>query len=149
MTGSQTAILTAAGLLVASTLIKAQAAGNLNFYPQGVSDVGLQSGTPVVVVRIRVQNVGGTNLILRSIAGNVYCNSVLIGNAEQFNAIQFAPNSVSYLTINLRLSWIGIVQDILNAWNNQSLAQTVEWDMRFAVDGLPVQAQKLTFKIGT
>jgi LEA14-like dessication related protein len=140
-------LLGGAGILV-SVLAKAQSAGNLNFYPQSISDIEVSGGAPVITASVRVQNVSNQRLVLRSMAGNVFANNFLIGNGEFFGSFTVQPNSVAILPIQFRLSWLGIVQDIINAFNGNGWKQVIEWTPQVNIEGLPVQSVPLKFTVG-
>lgn len=149
MTTTQKVLLFGGGAaLLFGLFSRAQAAGNLIFYPDRVSNIDISGGKPVLTAKVLVQNVGNTPLTLYSIAGNLFSNGYMIGNGKNFNGLTVPANSQVLLPIAFELSWFNIVQDLLNAFNGNGFKQAIEWDATINIAGLPVQQQKIKFTVG-
>lgn len=147
MTPGQITLLTGGAILAYLLFSKVHAGGNLNFYPDKVTDISVSSGNPIMTVLLRVQNTSGQNFTVNSIAGNVYANQYLIGNAENFQPVQIHPNSQALLPVRLRLNWFGIVNDIINAFEGGPFKQVVEFEATANVDNLQIPVN-VVFNIG-
>ena len=140
-------LLTAGALFAYNAFAKGKALTTLNFYAKGVRAIRFDGVTPVMTIALGVQNTTGQNLILRSFAGNLFSNGYLIGNVSSYVQTAIRPNSESILLINARLSAIGIISNIVSAFNGNGAAQEVELDAKANVDNfqLPI---KIKYKIG-
>lgn len=138
---SNTIVLAAGGILAYALYSKGRALTTLNFYPASVRDISFDGVTPVMKIGIAIQNTSGQNMVLRSFAGNVYANGYLIGNVSNFIPVAIRPNGQTLLTVNTRLSILGIVQDIIAAFRGEGIRQTFELDARANVDNyqLPIK----------
>jgi hypothetical protein len=144
---SQTLALVAAGAVAFSLLNKANAAGTLNFYPLSVTGIQMDGSTPVMTLGIRVQNTSGSQYVMRSIAGNAYSNNYLVGNFSSFAQQSIPANYQATIYITIRLSLIGIVQDILNAFQYHNFTQTVTLQGYANVDNYQVPIN-LSYQVG-
>lgn len=149
MTTTTKFLLLVGSVTLYALFTKARTAANLIFYPGIPSDLDISGGNPILKLPIQVQNVGGTPLTLRSVAGNVYANNVLIGNASNIAPMVVPGYSKTILNVSLQLSWFGIVQDIIKAFQGNGGSQEIKWDCYFSIEGLPeMQHQPITIKIG-
>lgn len=126
---------------------KAQAVGTINFVPDKVHDLKWDGLTPVLVVGFGVQNTSNQFFTVKSLAANLYCNNYYCGNISYFTPTEIKPNSQGILTVNARLSLIGVVNDIIEAWNNGDFSQEIEISGYANVDNLQVPL-KFKYKIG-
>ena len=147
MKGSNILLAGGAGLLLYSLFAKGTALARLTFYPKGVTGLRFDGITPVLSLALIVQNTSNQNIVLRSFAGDVWANDYYIGNVSTFNAVSIAPNSEVLLTLNLRLSLIGVATDIVNAFLKRSASQELVLDATANADKyqLPV---KIKYKVG-
>lgn len=118
-----------------SLLRKRIAAGTLNFYPVSVTDIHFEGITPIMTVGLRVQNTSNQEFILKSIAGNVYANNYEVGNISAFQPLPIPANSQTTILLSLRLSILGIVNDIIRAWETGNIHEDLEFDAYANVDG--------------
>jgi hypothetical protein len=147
MLNTSTALTVAAGVVLYSTLSKASALKTLNFYPAAVKDIRFDGATPVMTIGLAVQNTSNQKLVLHSFAGNLTANSYLIGNASLFTPTQILPNKQTVIWMNVRLSLIGIVQDILQAFNGNGSAQNIVLSATANIDRWQVPLN-LKYKVG-
>lgn len=112
------ALLTGAALLAWRWLSKSSSAKSLIFLPGSVNGIYFDGITPYVRVGIIVQNTSNQSYTINSIAGNVtsYQNgkSYNIGNVSTFTQQQILANKQQTILIDVRLSLIGVVSDLLN-----------------------------------
>ena len=145
---TSTTIALGTGLfLIYSLFRKSNALGNLVFYPHSLKGIQFDGITPVMTLGLAVQNTSNQSFTLRSIAGELYANSYLIGNIGSFTPQTIYPNSQSVIFINARLSLLGIVSDIINAINANTFNQTLELQSNANIDNLQVPVD-LKFKFG-
>jgi len=139
--------LSAAGIILYSLFRKSAAAGTLNFYPASVKKIKFEGATPIMVFGLAIQNTSNQSFTLKSIAGNLYANNYLIGNIGAFNPQVIAANSQTVIDVNVRMSLIGIVTDIINGIKNNTFSQNLELESYANVDNLQVPVN-ITYKIG-
>jgi hypothetical protein len=134
--------------------MKAQAAGNLTFYPGDISNVYFEGSSPVFEVGILVQNTSANSLTLQSFAANVLSKQIdkmiIVGNLSGFNPVTIPGNSEGAILVRLRLSTIGLVNDIVRAYQTGSFKQDLIISGGVNVAGIPsVRVPiNLTYKIG-
>lgn len=134
-------------MLAYNLFTKSRALGTMNFYPDKVRQMEFDGATPVIQLGILAQNTSNQNLVVRSFAGNLYSNDFLIGNVSSFVPFQVAPNSQTLLILNVRLSLIGIVNDIIRAWTEKNFTQNIQVRAYANIDNYQVPVN-LSFKIG-
>lgn len=148
MNGTAKTLLLIGGALIAyNAFAKATAGGNLLFYPDKVHSLSLSGSGPVMVVHIRVQNTSNQNFTINGFAGNVFANETLIGNAENFNQAVIAPRSQAIYPITIRMSWLGMVSNVIDAFNGGPVKIKIEVDAKANVDRYQVPV-KLFYNIG-
>lgn len=127
MTATSIAFI-AAGAYVAykSVIQPASAAGTLNFYPANAKSLRFDGLTPVITIGIAIQNPSNQTYTIKSLVGNIYANGYLIGNVSSFFQMAIKPTGETVYPITVRLSLIGIVQDIIAAFNGGGIQQEVE-----------------------
>jgi hypothetical protein len=140
-------LLLPAAVLVYNFINKSHALGTVNFYPEGVKSLDFDNATPVMAVGLRVQNTTGQKFIIRSIAGNVYSNEYLVGNASNFVPFTVAANSQAILSINIRFALLGIVNDIIRAFQTKNFTQEIEFDGYANIDNFQIPI-KIKYKVG-
>lgn len=149
MTKSQALLLFAGGVVLYNMFSKGHAAGNLNFYPDKVTDFNISGGSPMLKAFVRTQNTSNQSLVLRSMAGNVFVNGSLLGNVENFIPIAIPANGYALIPVVMRLSWISAINTLYDFFlGNRVGSQDIELDAYVNIDGLPQQTVKLVFKIG-
>lgn len=139
--------LAAGGLLVYSLLRKGTGISTLNFFPEKVRSIDFDGLTPVMTIGLGVQNTSNQGFALKSLAGNLYANNYYIGNVSSFSLKTIPPNSQTIIYITARLQLIGIVNDIMNAFENQNFSQDIQIKAMANIDTLQVPIN-LNYKIG-
>lgn len=136
-----------AGLLLYKGAAVVYNATRLNFFIAKLVP-RFQGLTPVLDIYIGVQNPTGGTFEINSITGNVYVDENFLGNLSSFTLIQIKPNAQTVFVATLRLSLIGVVQEVWNAI--QTGLSTVSFTLKFNgtvnVNGVPVPAI-LSYKI--
>lgn len=134
-------LLIGGALYIYSLIKKTTAARTLVFLPGPVKGLYFDSFTPYITVGIIVQNTSNQNYTIQSLAGNVYAmangEKWNIGNLSTFAPQQIFGNSQQTIFIDLRLSLIGIVGDILNLIDN-GIEQEITFEGYANVDGIQV-----------
>jgi len=143
----QTVGLAVLGILGYSLYRKSSAIGTLNFFPDKVRGFEFQGITPVFTVGLGVQNTSNQSFTINSIAGNAFSNGYYVGNISTFTAQTIKPNSQGILALELRLALIGIVNDLINAFQNGNFQQDLELKLMANVDKLQIPIN-LKYKIG-
>lgn len=142
-----TAFLAAGGALLALTAFnKKISADALNFYPDRVG-AELEGVTPIINLRLGIQNPAPQGFTLKSFVGNLYANGYTIGNVSSFEQVLIAPHNVSYINLKIRVSLVGMAADLYNSIVNKTGAtQEVKLVGNTDVDGilLPVS---ISYKI--
>lgn len=147
MTNTQAVGLTAAGILLYTVFTKKAAAGTLNFYPASVKNIHFDGATPIMTVGLAAQNTSNQKFVIRSIAGDLYANSYLIGNVANFTTQTVFPNSQSIINLDIRLSLISLVNDIIRAFQMGNFSQVLKFEGYVNVDNYQVPLN-IDYKIG-
>jgi hypothetical protein len=134
-------------VLLYSLLRKGEAAGNLNFFPDKVRDFKFDSLTPVFVLGIGVQNTSNQSFTIRALAGNCYSDGYYIGNLSNFIPQTIPPRSQVVINVNLRLALIGVVNQLIDAFQNRNFRREITLDGHANVD-YQVVPIKQTLAIG-
>lgn len=141
-----------AGLLVGGALLaynafaKGTALKTLNFYPKSVNDIQFDGPTPVIKFGLAIQNTSGQKMVLRSLAGNLYANGNLIGNISSYQILNINANSETVLRLNVRLSLLGIVEDIIQAIRGGGAQVALKFEAMANVDHYQVPID-ISYKI--
>ena len=139
MRNSTLLALGAVGALIVYHLWReSSAAGNLVFTPGNVTNMAFSGSTPVVAFTINVQNTSTTDLLLNSIAGNLYSNNTLVGNVSNFSPVTIAANSQTVLPVNASFQILGIANDLISAFQSGSTQQNLELEGFANVGGAQV-----------
>ena len=131
-------LLTGGAIIAFNAMQKAQASGTLNFYPASVKNIRFDGITPVVTLGLAIQNPSNQRFTIKSFAGNLYANDILIGNVSSYVNTIVAPNSQTVYDLNIRLSILGIVNDIIEAFQGNGLRQELELQAWINVDSFVV-----------
>lgn len=134
----QTSLLVGGALVAVNAFQKASAAGTLNFYPDSIKNIAFDGITPVATLGIMVQNPTGQRYQVKSLVANLTANGFNIGNVSSFTPTYIAPNSQSVYLVNVRLSLLGIVTDIINAFNGGGVRHVITFKGFANVDNFVV-----------
>ncbi len=122
-------------------LARGASASTLNFVPGRIKGLYFDGITPYLTVGIIVQNTSNYSFVLNSIAGSVLSNQngqlYTLGNVSYFSPQKIYANSQVEIFVNLRLSLIGVVSDIINSISN-GFSQVIEMKATANVDALQV-----------
>lgn len=130
----KTGLFVGGALLAYNAFTKANALQTLNFYPKGVSGISFEGVTPIIKLNLAIQNTSNQQMVIRSLAGNLFANGFLIGNVSSYNVLAIRPNAESIFSITVRLSLLGVVQDIIDAIKGNGFSQEIEFQARANVD---------------
>lgn len=126
---------------------KAKTIGTLIFYPGQIAGIKWKDGAPFVTVRVAVQNTTSNSLTLNSIAGNIFFQDTLVGNASFFFPQVIPPNSGGYITLDIRMSIIGLVNELVTQITHNNFGGLLTMDGFTNIDGVQFPLD-LTFKLG-
>lgn len=147
MTKTQTVILASGGIILYTMLSKKAALETLNFYPAAVRNIHFDGATPVMTVGLAAQNTSNQKFVISAIAGNLYANNILVGNLANFTRQEVLPRSQNILLLDIRMSLIGIVNDIIRIFQQGNFTQELKFEGYVNVDNYQVPL-KITYKIG-
>lgn len=122
---------------------KSKAAGNLVFSPGNVTNMAFEGATPVISFQIIAQNTSGTDLLLNSLAGNILSNGSLIGNVSNFFPTPIPANSSTPINLTASLQILGIVNDLIKAFQYNNIQQNLQLTGYANVNGIqaPINLQ--------
>lgn len=143
----KTAAIIGGGIIAYNVLIKGKALGKINFVSGGVHSFAMQGITPILTVGVIAQNTSSQKFIVRSIAGNVTADGYLIGYVSYFGQTEILPNSQAQILVPIVLSPLGIVQDIINAFQMNDSTQQIEFKGYANVDNFQVPIDN-KYKVG-
>lgn len=146
MTTAQIALLTGAGFLAYKAFSKTQSAGTLNFYPASIKNIQMDGVTPVLTLGLAIQNPSSQTYIIKAVVGSLYANNILIGNVSSYVPKQVIATGQTIYPLNIRLSLLGIVQDILQAFQGGGVQQRLELNAYANVDDFNIPI-KLNYTI--
>lgn len=126
---------------------KGRAAGRLTFYPGNVTGMAFDGPNPIATVELVVQNTSNTSLHINSLAGNVFSNNYLVGNISNFQGVVIPGNSQRSIPVNIRFMLLGIVNDIIEAFQTGNFRHDLVIEGTVNAEGLAVPLQ-LNYKIG-
>ena len=92
---------------------------SLRFYPQKVYDIKWDVVNPVMKIGLGVQNISNESMELKSLIGNVFCNEIEIGRVNLISPTKINASSETILILSVRLSLLGIVQDLIKAFKGE------------------------------
>lgn len=124
-----------------------RAAGHLVFFPDNVIGFQFDNATPVFTANILIQNTSNTSFTVYSFAGNVLTDSTLVGNVSSFQPITIPANAQVDYPIMLRMSLLGVVDDIISAFKDGNISKTLVIDGNVNANGYQVPVS-LTYKLG-
>lgn len=103
--------------------------------------------SPVITFSVIVQNTSALGVRVDSFAGNLISNGTYIGNVYNFTPITIPPNSQSIVLIDARLQPLGIVNDLIQAFQYRNFKQDVKIE-GFVNAGILQIPLKLNFSVG-
>lgn len=148
MTDSTKLLLGLGGAVGLYLLLKARTIGNLVFSGGQIQSIRFDGVTPIIEVAIVVQNTSAMGVTVQSMAGNVFTsdggNSTLIGNVSFFQPVNIAGNSPSVIVFNVRARVLGIMNDVITAFQTKNFTKQLDFQCMANVGGLQVP---VNFKI--
>jgi LEA14-like dessication related protein len=140
-------LLVGGGILLYNFITKARGLGTAVFFPDKVESLQWEGATPVFTVSVLVQNTTSLQFVVKSIAGTVYSNGVLVGNVSMFTPVVVPANSQKKISLTVKFALIGIVQNIIDAFQTGNFSQDIVVEGYANVDNYQVPI-KLPYKIG-
>jgi len=140
-------LFAAGGVLLYNALSKGRAATLLNFYPKSVDGIAFRGLSPEITFTLICQNTSNQVINFNSLAGNLYSNGYYIGNLSHFTSHRITGNSEVSIKLTARLAMIGIVQDLVKAFQGGGFTQMVEFKGQANIDKYQVPVT-FKYKIG-
>lgn len=125
---------------------KQKAVGLLNFNISGF-DARFDGFTPVITVKVLVQNPTNESFNVRAITGYLSANNNDIGNVSNFTAVTVPPAAQVIYPLDIRVSLFGVIADLWNAIKGSGFSQSIKFDGIANVDGVSVPVT-ITRQIG-
>lgn len=132
-------------------LYKLRTIGNLVFYPTGLprnmafnSEDGV---TPTMELQVLIQNTSSLPTTINSISGNLFANNTLVGNVAALAPVEVPAGGEVVTAVRVRFQILGLVNDIIRAFQSNSFGQQVQFKGVANVGGLQVPLS-LTYQIG-
>jgi hypothetical protein len=144
---TKTVLFGGAAILAYNLLTKGRALGSVNFLPGRIHSFAFDGMTPVLTVGVVAQNTSSQKFVIRSIAGSVYADGYLAGSVSYFQVSEVLPNSQSEIFVQIRFAPLGIVQDIINAFQTNDYQQEVIFKGYANVDNFQVPINN-KYKVG-
>jgi hypothetical protein len=126
---------------------KARAASTLIVLPGNVSNLGFDGATPYIDLTLRLQNTSSSGFTVESLAGQLTCNDTYIGNISTFTPVHINANSEQLLPVRARLMLLGLVNEIVEAFNGSGFEKLIRID-GFVNAGFVRAPLHVEFKIG-
>jgi hypothetical protein len=136
-----------AGFVGYSLWNKRHAAQTLNFFPDEVKDFHFSGLTPVFTLGLGVQNTSNQSFTINALVGNAMSNGFYVGNLANFKPQVVPKISQGILLVECRMSLIGVVNDLISAFQNHDFTQNLIIQGTANVDNLQVPLD-LKFKVG-
>lgn len=140
-------LLILAGVAVAAAaFFTHRAVAMLNFALKGVA-FRWEGAAPVLRFKVSVQNVSNESFQVKSVVGTLRANGFVVGNVSTFTPVVVPPASAAEMEIDVRMSLIGVVSDIVNVIEQGSgPSQELEFTGNVNASGI-VQPLELKYKI--
>lgn len=133
---------------IAYSLIRRQiGAGTLSFFPDRINSLRFDGLSPMLTFSMRVQNTSNQNFQINSFSAAVTSNSYVIGQASFFNSQMIPANSERLLRVDVRLMPLGIVQDLIRAFNDRNFTFNINIRGFANVSRLQIPVD-LNYKVG-
>lgn len=146
------ALLIVGGLVALNYFLKGRALSNLIFTAGQVQSIDLQGATPVIRFTITVQNTNSIGVVLQSIAGNIYTQDAgkltLIGNISNFQPTPIPGNSESLLVLNCRCNMLGIINEIISAFQYKNVTKNLQVQAAANIDGVQFAIPEFSLAVG-
>lgn len=112
--------------------------GRLIFFPGSVHSFSMQGQIPVIQFNLSIQNTSSQSVVLRSVAGNLFADGVLVGNISSQGVIEIPANGSIYTRVAAQLSFLGIVNSIIDAIQDKDTSKVLMFEGFANVDDLQV-----------
>jgi len=122
-------LLVGGGIIAYSLIRKGKAFKSINFFPDKIHGFEWEGLSPILVMGLGAQNTSNQSFTIYSIAGNAYSKEgsdlVYVGNISAFQPQVISPNSESILRVNIKLSLIGVANEIIEAVQYGDFTKTI------------------------
>lgn len=114
------------GAVILLMAAKARTVGNLIFMPGNVLGMSYSNLSPVLSLSMWVQNTSAFSVSVDSFAGQVLSNGSYVGNVYNFSPVLLPANSQTLIPLDIRLQPLGIVNEIMAAFQTKNFTQRVQ-----------------------
>lgn len=130
------------GLIVYNLFTKSIALGSIKFLSARIVGVQFDGATPILKMVLPAQNTSNQKFNIKSVSGDLYIvqstKNIFVGNVSNFQTQEVLPNAQSDVAFNVRLSLIGVVNDLLNSLSYGNFKTTLKLDGLVNVDNYQV-----------
>lgn len=123
------------------------AAGHLVFFPGNLTGLAFEGSTPVINATVLIQNTSNVSFTFNSMAGNVFSDGILVGNASSFAPTTIGPNSEGQFPITFRLLLLSAANSVVDAIQNGYINKKLLLDGSVNANGSSVSL-KLEYQTG-
>lgn len=138
-------------LLGGSLVAKATTLARLQFVPRSIADISFKDATPVMRLIVGVVNTSNQALTLNSLYGSVSATmnggKYVIGSIYSFEAQTIQPNSETLVAINIRLSALQIINQIINIFSGAFGSSVITLEGSANIDKYQIPLN-LNFELG-
>lgn len=110
----------------------------LIFFPGPIHSFSMQGQIPVINFDLSIQNTASNAVVLRSVAGNLFADGILVGNVRSQGAVEVPANSSIQTRVIGQFSLIGIVNSIIDAIRDRDTSKEISFEGFANVDDLQV-----------
>ncbi len=125
-TASKGIIFGSAGAILIYLAAKARTVGNLIFLPGTVTGMSFNALAPEITFTVFVQNTSALGVQVDSFAGNLVSDGTYIGNVYNFLPVVIPPNSQTAVQITARLQPLGLVNEIIQAFQYKNFSRNIK-----------------------
>ena len=119
----------------------------MNFFPGGVSNIRFDGATPIITLNLIAHNTSNITMTINSFDANVTANDTYVGNASSFTPQVIAANSQATVMVDIRLSLLNIVNDIIKAFQYGNFQEVIRLTGNANVDNAQVPID-MNFTVG-
>lgn len=126
---------------------KSRAAKAMNFFPAGVQQIKFDGATPVITLALSAHNASSQEMTVNAVDLNLTANGTYVGNASSFVPQTILANSQTTVFVDIRLSLLSVVNDIIKAFQYGNFSQVIRLTGVANVDNIQVPID-MNFTVG-
>lgn len=140
-------IAAAAGAYALFAFTKIRRISTLTFFPGTIHSFSFAGSIPVLEFNISIQNTSSLPVTVKSLAGNIFSSGYLVGNVTSTSIIDIPSNSNIQTRVKAQLSLLGIVNNLIAAFQNRDSSKEISFEGFANVDNLQIPLN-LKFNLG-